>query len=160
AANTVAVSNTSRALQALAAAGRGRSEAVRRGCEWLLSEQEPNGKWVDYWMARWIYGTVTALGALVRTGHAAPGSPPIERGLTGLLRQQNPDGGWGEDWRGARSPSTAEHTGMALYGLCLCARPESRPLGAIQRGFEWLARHQRADGGWEPAYIGAYSLLE
>lgn len=161
AANTVTVSNTSRALQALSLAGRPSDyPSIRRGCEWLLSEQEPNGKWVDYWVARWIYGTVTALEGLLLTGYLLPGAPAIDRGLNWLLRQQNLDGGWGEDWHGARSKSTAEHTAMAVYGLCLAARPSSRPLGAISGGLEWLARHQRADGGWSPAYVGAYSLLE
>jgi hypothetical protein len=161
AANTVTVSNTSRALQALALAGHGKdSPVIQRGCNWLIGEQEPNGRWVDYWMARWIYGTVTAMKALVRTGYLEPGAPALERGLNWLLRQQNRDGGWGEDWQGVRSGSTAEHTAMAVFGLCLAARPEARPIGAIERGLAWLADHQRVDGGWDPAYVGAYSLLE
>lgn len=161
AANTVAVSNTCRALLALSAAGYAREHpAIERGCRWLLEEQESDGKWVDYWIARWIYGTVVAADTLIKLGRCAPGSPAIDRAAFWLLRQQNSDGGWGEDWRGTRSRSTAEHTAMAVYGLCIASRPESRPLAAIQNGVRWLIEHQRAAGDWEAAYVGAYSLME
>ena len=36
---------TAWALLALMAAGEGRSDAVRRGIEWLLAEQSPDGLW-------------------------------------------------------------------------------------------------------------------
>ncbi len=38
-------SQTAWAIAGLVAAGRGRSGAVRRGMEWLLSRQEPDGSW-------------------------------------------------------------------------------------------------------------------
>ena len=38
-------SQTAWAIAGLVAAGRGRSAAVRRGMEWLLSRQEPDGSW-------------------------------------------------------------------------------------------------------------------
>ena len=161
ASNTPSISTTARGVQAMIASGMALEHpSVQQACEWIASQQEVDGKWIDHWIARWIYGTIMALEALLSTKYQTPEAPSIQRAVSWLLRQQNTDGGWGEDWRGTRGASTAEHTAMAVYGLAIGSRPDSRPIAAMQAGIRWLVDHQLADGGWTPSYVGAYSLGE
>jgi hypothetical protein len=161
ASNTPSVSTTARGIQAMIGSGMSpQHPAVVAACEWIASQQEVDGKWVDHWIARWIYGTVLALEGLLAAGYVTPGSPSVERAVSWLLRQQNTDGGWGEDFRGTRGPSTPEHTAMAIYGLGIGSRTESRPVAAMEAGIRWLLSRQSSDGGWAPTYIGAYSMGE
>jgi hypothetical protein len=148
------VSNASRSLQALVAGGLSpHHEAIRRGTTWLLSQQQPDGSWVDGWCVRYIYGTVMALEALLRCGRLTPISPETVSARNWLLSQQNVDGGWGENWSGARSASTCEQTGLALHGLYLASAADSCPLDAIKAGAKWLIEHQRLDGTWDSSYF-------
>lgn len=133
-------------------------EVLRRGIDWLWSEQEPDGSWFGRWGVNYVYGTGAAVPALVAAG--TPGSDPrIRRAVAWLEAHQNPDGGWGEDlrsyvddaWRG-RGTSTASQTAWAL--LALIAAGDTRS-PAAERGVEWLVRTQRPDGTWdEPEFTG------
>jgi squalene-hopene/tetraprenyl-beta-curcumene cyclase len=133
------------------------TERRRRGVDWLLSEQEPDGSWFGRWGVNHIYGTGAAVPALVACG-LHPHSGAIRRAVDWLVDHQNADGGWGEDirsyrdpqWRG-RGPSTASQTAWAL--LALLAARHSGP--AIRRGVNWLVSIQRPDGTWdEPQFTG------
>jgi squalene-hopene/tetraprenyl-beta-curcumene cyclase len=150
---------TAHTIEALAAAGLSETPAVRRGVAWLLREQEPDGSWFGRWGANYVYGTGAAVPALIAAG-VLPGKPPIRRAVGWLIAHQNADGGWGEDMRSYSDPSwagrgesTASQTAWALLALIAAGGPESAD--SIERGVQWLARAQRADGSWdEPQFTG------
>ncbi len=145
-------------IEMLAAAGLERSRPARRGLDWLLREQEPDGSWFGRWGANHVYGTGAALPALAAAGIGA-GHGAVRRAVRWLVEHQNADGGWGEDlrsyrereWRG-RGHSTASQTAWALLALLAAGERDSR---AAARGADWLARTQLEDGSWdEPWFTG------
>jgi squalene-hopene/tetraprenyl-beta-curcumene cyclase len=128
---------------------------VRRGVDWLLAAQEPDGSWFGRWGANHIYGTGAAVPALVAQG-ISRSAPVVARAVSWLEGRQNPDGGWGEDLRSyrdgafvGRGPSTPSQTAWALLAL-LAAAPESP---AVVRGVGYLLRTQRDDGSWDEPYF-------
>jgi squalene-hopene/tetraprenyl-beta-curcumene cyclase len=148
---------TAHAVEVLAAFGRGADERTRRGVQWLLEAQEPDGSWFGRWGVNYVYGTGAAVPALVEAG-ISPGEEPIRRAVRWLESVQNDDGGWGEDcrsyddpaWSG-RGPSTASQTAWALLALDAAGERSD----AVKRGLDWLVRSQRPDGTWdEPQYTG------
>jgi squalene-hopene/tetraprenyl-beta-curcumene cyclase len=144
---------TAHAVEALAAAGQAASRPARRGVAWLLRSQEPDGSWFGRWGANYVYGTGAVVPALIAAG-VLPGKPVIRRAVRWLIEHQNADGGWGEDlqsyrdgdWAG-RGESTASQTAWAL--LALIAAGGGETTASIDRGVEWLAAAQRADGSWD-----------
>jgi squalene-hopene/tetraprenyl-beta-curcumene cyclase len=149
---------TAHVVEALAAEGLADSPAARRGVDWLLAAQEPDGSWFGRWGANHVYGTGAVVPALVAAG-VPVSSPAIRRAVSWLERHQAADGGWGEDMRSYRDPEwvgrgecTPSQTAWALLAL-LAAGGESSD--ATERGVRWLVEHQRADGGWdEPFFTG------
>jgi squalene-hopene/tetraprenyl-beta-curcumene cyclase len=148
---------TAHVLEMLALEGMADFEAARRGRDWLLRAQEPDGSWFGRWGANYVYGTGAAVPALVAAG-VAPSDSSIRRAVAWLEEHQNPDGGWGEDlrsyvdraWAG-KGTSTASQTAWAL--LALLAAGERGP--ALARGVRFLVSTQRADGDWnEPEFTG------
>lgn len=148
---------TAHVVEALCAEGQARSVAVRRGVEWLLDAQQPDGSWFGRWGANHVYGTGAVVPALVAAG-VAQEAPCIRRAVAWLESIQNADGGWGEDLRSYSDPawigrgdSTASQTAWALLAL-LAAGAKSQ---AVERGVAWLVATQREDGGWdEPQFTG------
>lgn len=149
---------TAHVVEALVHCGLAPSHpAVRRGVDFLLRTQRPDGSWWGRWGVNHIYGTGAALPAL-RAAGVDPAAPPMQRAVTWLADHQNPDGGWGERvesyldpaWIG-RGESTPSQTAWALMGLHAAA-PEHP---AAARGLEHLAEVQRPDGSWdEPEFTG------
>jgi squalene-hopene/tetraprenyl-beta-curcumene cyclase len=131
---------------------------ARRGVEWLVAEQEPDGSWFGRWGANYVYGTGHVLPALAAAG-LSPDQPAIRRAVAWLERVQNADGGWGEDLRSYDDPawsgrgvSTASQTAWALWGLHAAGETDGE---AARRGIDFLVRTQTEDGGWnEPWYTG------
>jgi squalene-hopene/tetraprenyl-beta-curcumene cyclase len=142
---------TGHVLEMLAAEGLKRDPRVKRGCDWLLREQEPDGSWFGRWGANHLYGTGSAVPGLIAAG-IAKDAPEIRRAVGWLEARQNRDGGWGEDLRSYQDPgmrgrgtSTASQTAWALLALAAAGeRGES-----VDRGVVWLAETQREDGSWE-----------
>jgi squalene-hopene/tetraprenyl-beta-curcumene cyclase len=142
---------TAHVVEMLAHCDRADDPVTRRGIQWLLDRQEPDGSWFGRWGSNYVYGTGATVPALIAAGIAAD-AEPIQRAVTWLVEHQNADGGWGEDlrsyvedeWRG-RGPSTASQTAWALLAL-LAAGTEPE---ATERGVAWLVETQRADGGWD-----------
>jgi squalene-hopene/tetraprenyl-beta-curcumene cyclase len=148
---------TAHAVEMLCRQGLEDTEEARRGVQWLLDSQEPDGSWFGRWGANYVYGTGAAVPALVAAGLPAD-HPALIRAAAWLEEHQNADGGWGEDmrsysepaWRG-RGLSTPSQTAWALLAL-LELDPTS---AAVAGGIGWLADDQRDDGGWdEDLYTG------
>nr|WP_093274182.1 squalene--hopene cyclase [Saccharopolyspora shandongensis] len=148
---------TAHVVEALAVLGHD-DAVLRRGVRWLLDNQEADGSWFGRWGANHVYGTGAVVPALVRAG-LAPGDRALRRAVRWLEDHQNADGGWGEDLRSYADPewigrgdSTASQTGWALLALLAVGRHDT---DAVRRGVQYLARTQRADGGWdEPQFTG------
>ncbi|MEU6878389.1 squalene--hopene cyclase [Streptomyces sp. NPDC046712] len=147
---------TAHVVEMLAYEGKAHHPRTRRGIEWLLAEQEPNGAWFGRWGVNYVYGTGSVVPALTAAG--LPRShPAILRAVAWLESVQNEDGGWGEDLRSYKEQpwighgaSTASQTAWALLALLAAGGRESK---AVERGVAWLAETQRADGSWDEPYF-------
>ncbi|NIJ12351.1 squalene-hopene/tetraprenyl-beta-curcumene cyclase [Saccharomonospora amisosensis] len=148
---------TAHVVEMLAARGLADSEQARRGVRWLLDNQEADGSWFGRWGANYVYGTGAVVPALVACG-LPPTHKAVRAAIGWLVAHQNADGGWGEDLRSyvdkswiGKGTSTASQTAWALLAM-LAAGERGQ---AVRRGVDWLARTQRADGGWdEPQFTG------
>ncbi|GGZ38283.1 squalene--hopene cyclase [Streptomyces poonensis] len=148
---------TAHVVEMLAVEGRAHDPSTRRGIEWLLAAQEPNGSWFGRWGVNYVYGTGSVVPALTVAGLPAA-HPAIRRAVAWLETVQNDDGGWGEDlrsyedvdgWSG-RGASTASQTAWALLALLAAGERESK---TVERGIEWLVGTQREDGSWDEPYF-------
>jgi squalene-hopene/tetraprenyl-beta-curcumene cyclase len=143
---------TAHVVEAVAHQGGVDARVLRRGIDWLLREQEPDGSWFGRWGANYVYGTGAVVPALVAAGYDG-GDPVIRRAVAWLVEHQNPDGGWGEDlrsyvdrsWAG-RGVSTPSQTAWALLALLAAGEHDS---AATRAGVGYLMRTQRPDGGWD-----------
>ena len=147
----------------LLARAPGYSEQLRRGVDYILGEQEPDGCWYGRWGVNYVYGIGATLPALEAAG-VSPGHPAMRAAVAWLERCQNPDGGFGEDcrsydavgddhgsWRG-RGDSTPSQTAWALLALVAAGEADSP---CADRAVRYLVRTQRADGDWdEDAFTG------
>jgi len=143
---------TGRVLEALASHGvPNLHKAVRRGVEWLVKHQEPDGSWYGRWGVAYIYGTCFALRGLAASGESDR-EAHILRGGEWLRSIQNADGGWGESCasydNGVFTPaeSTPSQTAWALMGLIAGGDVNSL---SVQHGIEYLLETQSPDGRWE-----------
>ncbi len=129
------------------------SPPLKRGVDYILSEQEKDGSWFGRWGMNYVYGTWSALCALNVAG-VDPKSVQIRKAVQWLIAIQNEDGGWGEDgssykldYKGyEKSPSTASQTSWALLGL-MAAGEVDHP--AVKRGIDYLMSTQDASGTWQ-----------
>ncbi|MET8209513.1 squalene--hopene cyclase [Streptomyces sp. NPDC005373] len=147
---------TGHVVEMLAVEGMSHDPRTRRGIEWLLAEQEPNGAWFGRWGVNYVYGTGSVLPALTAAG-LPPSHPAVRRAVAWLESVQNDDGGWGEDLRSYRyedwkghGVSTASQTGWALMALLSAGERDSK---AVERGAAWLTETQLEDGTWDEPYF-------
>lgn len=147
---------TGHVVEMLAVEGRTHDPRTRRGIEWLLAEQEPDGGWFGRWGVNYLYGTGSVVPALITAGLPAS-HPAIRRAVRWLESVQNDDGGWGEDLRSyrdrgwvGRGTSTASQTAWALLALLSAGEREAK---SVERGVAWLAATQREDGSWDEPYF-------
>ncbi|MCM2425244.1 squalene--hopene cyclase [Streptomyces sp. RKAG337] len=147
---------TAHVVEMLASLGLEDDTHTRRGIDWLLAEQEDNGAWFGRWGVNYIYGTGSAVPALVAAGLPVT-HPAVRRAVSWLQSVQNQDGGWGEDLRSysdqewiGRGVSTASQTAWALLALLSAGERDS---AAVERGVRWLVDTQKADGSWDEPYF-------
>ncbi|RME32617.1 MAG: squalene--hopene cyclase [Gammaproteobacteria bacterium] len=127
------------------------ADNIERAIAFLRQEQEEDGSWFGRWGTNYIYGTWSVLTALEVAG-VDMSAGWVRRAVEWLLEVQNEDGGWGEGNDSYYPPrhrrphrSTPYQTAWALLGLMAAGEGRS---GAVQRGADWLIRHQRGDGLW------------
>jgi len=144
---------TGRVLELLGTYGFDRTfHRARRGREFLLRTQRPEGSWWGRWGVNFVYGTWSALSGLRAIGED-PGAPHIRRAVSWLKARQQSDGSWGESllsyddgrWAG-RGESTPSQTAWALLGL-LAGEPGVS--AEALRGANYLLKTQRGDGEWD-----------
>jgi squalene-hopene/tetraprenyl-beta-curcumene cyclase len=145
---------TARCVSMLAQLGEtaATSPALKRGIEFILSEQEKDGSWFGRWGMNYIYGTWSALCALNAAG-VHPSAGHIHKAVQWLISIQNEDGGWGEDGSSykldhkgyEKSPSTPSQTSWALLGL-MAAGEVDHP--AVEMGISYLMETQDGNGTW------------
>lgn len=146
---------TGRVLEALVSSGLSSSHpAVRRGVEYLLRVQEPDGSWYGRWGVNYLYGTFLALRGL-RAAGVSENEPSIQRGIEFVRAYQNRDGGWGEscasydEGRFMPNPSTPSQTAWAILSLLAGGDIRSE---SLHNGVDYLVRSQRSDGTWNEEY--------
>ncbi|MGI8959355.1 MAG: squalene--hopene cyclase [Bryobacteraceae bacterium] len=146
---------TGRVIEALMHCGLKPSDpAIRRGIEFLLRVQEPDGSWYGRWGVNYIYGTFLALRGL-RSAGLSEYEPSIQQALEFIRAYQNHDGGWGESCasydenRFVRNPSTPSQTAWAILALLAGGDVRSE---SLYNGVEYLTRSQHPDGAWNEEY--------
>ena len=142
---------TGRVLEALAAQKvPSTRQAVRRGVEWLVRNQESDGSWYGRWGVAYIYGTCFALRGLAAS-RESDREAHILRAGEWLRSIQNADGGWGESCTSydngvfTPGPSTPSQTAWAILGLIAGGDVNSL---SVQHGIEYLLEQQGQDGSW------------
>ena len=146
---------TGRVLEAVVLCGLQTNDpAVRRGVEYLLRAQEPDGSWYGRWGVNYIYGTFLALRGL-RAAGLSENEPSIQRALEFVRAYQNRDGGWGEscasydEGRFVPNFSTPSQTAWAILALLAGGDIRSE---SLYNGVEYLVRTARSDGTWDEDY--------
>jgi squalene-hopene/tetraprenyl-beta-curcumene cyclase len=143
---------TGRVLEALSAHNVDRNHrAIRRGVDWLVRNQQPDGSWYGRWGVAYIYGTCFALRGLSASGESDREAHVLRAGEW-LRSIQNADGGWGESCasydNGVFTPaaSTPSQTAWAILGLIAGGDPSSL---SVRHGIEYLLETQKPDGSWD-----------
>ena len=152
---------TAHVLEALASLGfTAQHPAVRRGLEFIRSEQEEDGTWFGRWGVNHIYGIGAVLPAL-RALDQDMNADYVRKAADWLVERQNSDGGWGESCTSyvlesakGRGLTTPSQTAWALLSLIAVGCKDYA--AAIDRGVRHLLDGQTDEGTWnEEAYTGA-----
>jgi lanosterol synthase len=125
--------------------------AIARGRHFLLKMQRPDGAFPGSWGIYLTYGTFHAVRGLLAAGVPSD-DPALRRAADWLVRHQKPDGGWGEHHEGCLRQEYVEQpqSQATMTSWAMLALVELVGAGhpAVRRGAEWLARHQRTEGGF------------
>jgi squalene-hopene/tetraprenyl-beta-curcumene cyclase len=131
---------------------------VKRGLDYLRSEQEADGSWFGRWGTNYVYGTWSALLGFNACGED-PNAPHIRRAVQWLKDRQRADGGWGEGgetyWPGRRDfarESTPSQTAWAVLGLMSSGEADSE---AVKRGIAYLTAAPRDGVRWREDWYTA-----
>ena len=146
---------TAHALEALAPVA-GYEQAVGRGLDYLLDEQQEDGSWWGRWGVNHIYGTGAALPALEACGYTGE-HPAVRRAVDWLDSVQHESGGFGEDirsyhepaWRGRGVP-TASQTAWALLAYASAGEGTTE---SARRAADWLCASQLDNGDWHEEHF-------
>jgi squalene-hopene/tetraprenyl-beta-curcumene cyclase len=126
---------------------------MKKGLDYLLSEQEEDGSWFGRWGTNYVYGTWSALCALAISGMALD-APEIRRAVAWLESKQRDDGGWGETGesyyperteKSFGKSSTPSQTSWAVLALMAAGEVNSN---AVKRGINFLLDSERSGPKW------------
>lgn len=126
-------------------------ERIRKGFDFLHSEQEENGSWFGRWGVNYIYGTSMVLMATTPYKRSLP-IESIQKAVQWLISHQNGDGGWGESCESYFDPqyagvgaSTASQTAWSVLGLLAVGINNEN----VQKGIQYLIQTQNEEGTWD-----------
>ncbi len=154
---------TSYVLQALAESGYdyNNSLAFQNAAKWLQQTQTENGTWLGSWFYGYTYGTSQVIIALnvIENKKSKEIDLNLKKSIDWFKAHQNSDGGWGEDYLVLTDPkyagignSTIEQTSWILIALLEAGEEPKDP--GIQKGIDFLIKHQNSDGSWNSSYVG------
>jgi lanosterol synthase len=127
------------------------ARAMRKGTDFLLAQQHPDGAWPGFWGINYIYATGFALAAL-RDADVPAEHPAVRRAIDWLCRVQQPDGGWGEHFSGCLAgryvPNDRSLVIMTSWAVLALLRAENVVTPTIRCGVDWLVSRQLPDGDW------------
>lgn len=138
---------TARAIEWLVDEGHGDDPRIVRALDWLLGQQQPDGRWDSRWGCA-LMTTASCTRALAWMGRDL-GDDAARRAVDWLVVRQNDDGGWGESPEAFRDPegighgaSTVQQTSLVLLGLLPLVPADN---GVVVRAVEHLVAHAAAD---------------
>jgi len=129
---------------------------VKRGIEYLINTQKPNGGWEARWGNNYIYAFGAVIPGLKKVGYDL-NQPWIRKAVSFILQHQNLDGGFGESplsyksekWCGV-GISTPSQTAWALLGLLEIKRADVMDVGnSVERAVQFLINEMDREGKWE-----------
>ena len=137
------------------------SRAVKRGREFLLSIQKPDGSWYGSWAVCFTYGTWFGIKGLIATGSTYDTCPALRKAVAFLLSKQMPCGGWGESYLSCQekryvqlttkgtSEAISHVVNTAWATLALVASGQAtRDPAPLHRAARSLMQAQCGDGDW------------
>jgi len=129
---------------------------VKKGIEYLINTQKPNGGWEARWGNNYIYAFGAIIPGLKKVGYDL-NQPWIRKAVSWVLQHQNLDGGFGESplsyksekWCGV-GVSTPSQTAWALLGLLEIKRADVMDVGnSVERAIQFLINEMDREGKWE-----------
>lgn len=129
---------------------------VRRGADWLIRHQKPDGSWYGRWGICYIYGTWAAITGLMAV-RAPKQHVSVLKAVQWLDSIQNPDGGWGESCRSdqvkAYVPLHASTPSQTAWALDALVAVHQVPADSIQKGILTLSEMVlHGNAGWTAEY--------
>jgi sporulenol synthase len=146
---------TGRVLSLLKSTGVPAGGTMRRGANWLLQTQRPDGSWFGRWGIAFLYGTAHASEGLAAAG-VPTDHPTLVRARTWLESVQNADGGFGESCQSDAKDvycrlgrSIPSQTAWGLLGLMASSRERT---DAIDAAALQLVKSCKPKIGWTETY--------
>lgn len=136
------VESTAWVMYGLQLIGEPKNEAIQRGLQWLVGNQNDDGGWGSVQSATSRVYVTYWVSAALELSQLYPET--LFRANSWLKASQNRDGGWGEV---SGRESSAVHTACGILSLLNCG--ESPTSGPVREGVQWLVDHCRPDLLWE-----------
>lgn len=129
---------------------------MRKGRDFLLSIQRPDGSWYGSWAICFTYGTWFGVKGLLATGSSYDSCPALRRAVAFLLSKQMPSGGWGESYLSSQTKKYVQlegskphvvNTAWAVLAL-VASGQAARDAEPLHKAARSLMRMQCSDGDW------------